>query len=80
VLLKLAGVNRHTRAGSAEARDMLQAQSVQREPGRLADAIIGAPHLDPKLREPLRLAIRSITDSKESDPIAVLTKRFGITV
>ena len=77
-LLEVAGVDRHTRDGYATARQLLQGTPIERVPGHLADTIIARHDLDPKVREPLRLRIRDITESTAADPIAALRERFGI--
>jgi hypothetical protein len=78
-LLKLAGIDRSTRAGYSAARDVLQAPASRNVPGALADAIIAANGLDPAVREPLRVRIRDIDSSSASDPVAALRKDFGIS-
>lgn len=71
-LVRLAGVDRRTTAGKAEALELLQGQDASRVPLRLADAIVAARGMDaaqaPKLADLIRAAsigeagIRDIAD------------------
>jgi hypothetical protein len=79
-LAQLAGADVDTRAGYAAARDLLQGHALARVPGVLADTIIARHELSRDIREPLRLAIRDITESASLDPIADLRTRFGIAL
>ena len=77
-LIKLAGINMQTTAGYADARDLLQGQSVLFVPGRIADKLIDVHQLDPSIRERLRMRVRDVTSTKAADPIGDLRRDFGI--
>lgn len=79
-LLRLAGVNRHTRTGLEQARELLQRGPVSTVPDALAGAIGDKHGLDQQKRSELASAIRDITESSAKDPVGELARSFGIEV
>lgn len=59
-VLKLAGVSLRSRAGIADASQLLQGGSLDRVPGKLADRIVQHNSLDPAHREKIRQQIRDL--------------------
>lgn len=77
-LLRLAGIDRHTRAGYAAAREVLQVPAISRVPGALADAVIATHGLDPARREGLRVRIRDLASGQPDGSVEALARDLGI--